>query len=245
MVYELKLGFECVDGIYLPCHVDLSTHCHWLIVGGSGSGKSVFLQYALNGVLNMPVQLYFCDFKGSGDFSSLSPHYAEFEACTGLVEEFYNKYQEIKLNKTGEHILLVFDEYAGFLVWLESQDKKKAVEIKGKIAEILMQGRALSGGGSAWFWCVCQRADSGYFSNGARENFMVSIGFSNLSKESKVMMGFHVEEIPEDYAPATGKALLSVDGRVLTVLQVPQIDLPKLRLLLQKKAARRTGGAGL
>ena len=241
---SIEIGYEQVDGIYLPLTVSLSSHCHWLIVGGSGSGKSVFIQYVLNSVLDMPVELHIGDFKGSGDFSSLSPFYAEFEACIGLIEAFYARYQEIKLHKTGEHILLVFDEYAGFLVWLESKDKKKAAEIKGKIAEILMQGRALSGGGSAWFWCVCQRADSGYFSNGARENFMVSIGFSNLSKESKVMLGFHAEDIPEDYKPATGKALLSVDGRELTVLQVPKIDISRLKLLLTKKAARRTGSAG-
>lgn len=235
----LKLGFSCVNDIFFPFNVDLKTHPHFLICGGSGSGKSVFLLYLLNQLLDTNIQLYIGDFKGSGDFATLSPKYAEFEQCIGLIEEFYDKYQFIKQNKTGEHILLIFDEYAGFLVWLESIDKKKATEIKGKIAEILMQGRALAGGGSAWFWCICQRADSNYFSNGARENFMCSIGFSRLSKESKTMLGFYVEDIPEDYEPCTGKALISVDGQPLSVLQVPQIDVSRLKRLLEIKAKRK------
>lgn len=241
MGFNVQLGFELIQGVFLPLNLNLKSHCHWLIVGGSGSGKTVFVEYVLNSLLNTSISLFIADFKGSGSFATLTSNYAEFEACIDLVEHFYDRYQYIKQNKTEEHILLIFDEYAGFLVWLESKDKKKAVEIKGKIAEILMQGRALSGGGSAWFWCVCQRADSGYFSNGARENFMVSIGFGNLSKESKIMLGFHADEIPEDYTPETGKALLSADGQALTILQVPKIDEKRLKLLLEKKAMRRAG----
>ena len=244
MTCDINLGFKNIDNIYLPCYVNVLTHCHWLVVGGSGSGKTVFLEYVLNHMLDTSITLYIADFKGSGDLSAITPFYSEFDACIELIEDFYTKYQEIKLHKTGERILLIFDEYAGFMVWLESKDKKKATEIKGKIAEILMQGRALPGGGSAWFWCVCQRADSCYFSHGARENFMLSIGFSNLSKESKVMLGFHAEDIPTDYKPSTGRALLSVDGHDLTVLQVPRIDISRLKLLLAKKAAHRTGIAG-
>lgn len=241
--YDIGVGFETVNNIYIPCKISLTTHPHWLIVGGSGSGKSIFTQYALNSVLDTDIQLYIADFKGSGDYTALTANYAEFEACIELIEAFYEHYQIVKQQRTGEHLLLCIDEYAGCMVWLEGKDKKKAVEIKGKIAEILMQGRALAGGGSAWLWCICQRADSGYFSNGARENFMVSIGFSNLSKESKVMLGFHAEDIPDNYRPGTGKALLSADGQPLIVLQVPQIDKLRLKSLLQKKAARRNGAA--
>ena len=111
------------------------------------------------------------------------------------------------------------------------------------MAEILMQGRSLPGGGSAWFWCVCQRADSTYFSHGARDNYMVSIGMGRLSKESKGML-FPGEEIPEDYTPCTGRGLILEDGKNLRIFQVPQIDKTRLKRLLLKKAKQRAGEAG-
>lgn len=241
--WKIKIGYEIVDDIALDKYVDLSKTCHWLACGGSGSGKSVFMMYVLNQLLNTDITLYIGDFKGSGDYTALSPKYAEFGDCVALIEEFYEQYQYIKQNKTGEHIYLIIDEYSGMLVWLESQDKKKASEIKGKVAEILMQGRSLPGGGGAWIMCILQRGDASHFSTGSRDNFMLSVGFSRLSKESRGMLGFHSEDIPVDYEPCTGKALLSIDGEPLSVLQVPTLQVDKLRKLLRKKAERRNGAA--
>lgn len=240
---KIKIGYEIVDDIALDKYVDLSKTCHWLVCGGSGSGKSVFMMYVLNQLLNTDITLYIGDFKGSGDYTALSPKYAEFGDCVALIEEFYEQYQYIKQNKTGKHILIILDEYAGMLVWLEGQDKKKATEIKGKMAEILMQGRSLPGGGSAWCFCILQRADASYFSFGARLNFMLSVGFSRLDKETKIMLGFNSDDIPLDYEPCTGKALISIDGESLSILQVPTVPVDKLRKLLCKKAERRNGVA--
>ena len=227
----------------LPITENLTQICHFLVCGGSGSGKSVFLLYVLFQLLDMPLGVFIGDFKGSGLFDGITPHYAEFEAITELIEAFYEQYQNIKKNQTGEKILLIIDEYAGYITFLESNDKKKCTAIKGKIAEILMQGRALRGGGSAWLWCVCQRCDSTYFEK-SRENFMLRVGFSNISSESKRMLGFLAEDIPENYKPMTGKALLSVDGKPsLRVLQVPKVDIVKLKKLLRIKAERRNSEA--
>ena len=242
---KVRIGFEVTEfqGVLLPLEIFLEKSSHWLITGGSGSGKSVLLLYALNSVLNAPICLYIGSFKGEDSFLGITENYAEFGACVDLVENFYSRYQEIKQNRTNDRILLVFDEWAGFLIWLEGTDKKKATEIKNKMAEILMQGRSLPGGGSAWFWCVCQRADSTYFSHGARDNYMVSIGMGRLSKESKGML-FPGEEIPEDYTPCTGRGLILEDGKNLRIFQVPQIDKTRLKRLLLKKAKQRAGEAG-
>lgn len=244
----MKIGYEIFEqypGVALPLDIDLEEVCHWLIIGGSGSGKTVFLLYALNNILNSPISLYLADFKGSGDFLHLTSDYAEFGNCVELIERFYCHYQEIKEKKNGNKILLIFDEYAGFLIWLEGQDKKKATEIKNKIAEILMQGRALPGGGSAWFWAVCQRADSTYFAHGARDNYMLIAGLGRLSKESRGML-FSGEDIPE-YTPCVGRGLILTPGKPVRVFQVPDIDKAKIIQLLQRKAAdrrsRRSRGA--
>lgn len=239
----MRIGYEVIyPGVALPLDIDLEKECHWLIIGGSGSGKTIFLLYALNGVLNSPISLYLADFKGSGDFLHLTSDYAEFGDCVQLIEKFYSHYQEIKEKKSGKKILLICDEFAGFLVWLEGQDKKKAAEIKNKIAEILMQGRSLPGGGSAWFWAVCQRADSTYFAHGARDNYMLIAGLGRLSKESRGML-FSGEDIPE-YFPGVGRGLILTPGKPVRVFQVPEINKDKLIQLLQRKAAdRRSGGA--
>ncbi len=240
----IKIGFEVTEfqGVFLPLEISLEKSCHWLITGGSGSGKSILLLYALNSLLNAPISLYIADYKGEGNFLNITERYAEFGDCVNLVENFYEHYQDIKQNRTGERIFLAFDEFPSFLIWLEGTNPKKATIIKNRMAEILMQGRALPGGGSAWFWCVCQRADSTYFSHGARDNYMVSIAMGRLSKESKGML-FPGEEIPEDYVPCTGRGLILEDGKPLRVFQVPQIDKIRLKKLLLKKAKQRAGGS--
>lgn len=240
---NIKLGIAVSQYGYLPLNVNLYQTCHWLICGGSGSGKSTFLLYVMNQLLETDLNIYLGDFKGSQDFIGLTPNYAEFNDIERLIEQFYTKYQEVKINKTGEHLLLIIDEYAGFMVWLEEQDRKRASSIKNKLSEILMLGRKLPNNGSAWFWCICQRCDSTYFAHGSRDNYMLSVGFSHLSKESKTMLGIIADEIPDGYIPTTGKGLLSIDGKPLTVLQVPQIDVERLRQLLKKKAAYRFGEA--
>lgn len=240
---SIKTGFmPDATGDWVPFNIDITINCHWLIVGGSGSGKSMLLLYLMNSLLNLPISVYIADFKGSGDFSIINTIYAEMERCIDLVEDFYNKFLEIKQGHTGERIMLIFDEYASFLVYLEGIDKKKATDIKSKIAEILMQGRSLPGGGSAWFWCVCQRADSTYFSHGARDNYMVSIGLGRLSKESKSML-FPGEDFPEDYAPETAKGVILVDGEPLRVFKVPKVNKERLKKLLALKSAERVSGA--
>lgn len=238
----MRIGFKLTEspGVFIPLVINLESTCHWLVVGGSGSGKTIFLLYALNSVLNTCIRLYVADFKGSGDFLQLTPNYAEFEDCEMLIRNFYQHYQKIKENKSGEKILLLFDEYAGFLIWLESQDKKKAADIKSMVAEILMQGRALPGGGSAWFWCVCQRADSAYFSHGARDNYMLIAALGRLSKESRGML-FSGEELP-DYTPGVGKGLISIAGKPVMAFQVPQINKIRLLQLLRHKAADQRSG---
>lgn len=233
---KLKIGFKIIcPGVFLPLDIDLSVACHWLIIGGSGSGKSMFVLYVLNSLITQKIGLYIADFKGSGDFIGLTSKYAQFEACVALIESFYSHYQHIKHNKTGEKILLIFDELGGFMIWLESQDKKKASEIKGKMAEILMQGRELPGGGSAWLWCSLQRPDNTYFSHGARDNYMVIVALGRLSKESKGML-FSGEDIP-DYIPMVGRGLILQAGKPITVFQVPKVQKKDLLKLLRHKAA--------
>jgi hypothetical protein len=106
------------------------------------------------------------------------------------------------------------------------------------ISEILMQGRVLSGGGSAWFWCICQRADNSYFSNGVRDNFMVKICLGKASTETKKMLfPGELEDIDASKVFRTGEGIILIDGQSAKIFKVPQIDdKEKLLQLLQEKA---------
>lgn len=113
----VKVGYEKVGEIRgIPLNVNMKVCCHWLIVGGSGSGKSCLVLYVLNAILTHSMPLYIADFKGSGDYIGLSKKTADFGNSVALIDEFYDRFQEIKRNQTGEHILLIIDEYAGMLV---------------------------------------------------------------------------------------------------------------------------------
>lgn len=213
--------------------IDLSKNPHWLLVGRSGSGKSVLMQYLLYTLLDYNLIVYICDPKGSGDFRGITSNYAEYDDCTEMIEQAYKKYQDIKVNQTGERMILICDEYPAYILYLEGKDKKKAQEIKNMIAEMLMQGRSLPGGGSAAVWILAQRADAEYFPKGARLNFKVIIALGKLDTQSQSML-FPGEELPK-YPEQIGMGLIWVDGKPIRIIQTPYIDTDKILPILRRK----------
>ena len=79
MIYGYNMGIFTETGLKIPIQLDLSDHCNLLLTGCSGSGKSYALLYLLGSVLksNEDIEIFFCDFKNSYDFSFLEdyPHY--------------------------------------------------------------------------------------------------------------------------------------------------------------------------
>ena len=241
---RVKVGGENFLEGFSPLYVSLLKSPHWLIAGGSGSGKSVACLYWLNSLVGTnQVELWVADFKKSGDFEGISGRYAAYEDCVTLLGDYYQAFQEIKYKETGKRIMLVFDEYSAFCVWLEQHDKAAFKRLQGYMAEILMQGRELPGGGSAWLWCLVQRPDSEYLAKGSRINYMVRICMGSVSRETKTML--FDTELPENYTPRTGCGVISEDGKPIRVFTVPNVEKSRLKRLLQKKAASAaTGGAG-
>lgn len=213
--------------------VDVGVNPHWLICGRSGSGKSKMLAYLLYSLLDYrDLTIFFCDPKGSGDFSGILPNYAEYDACTDLIEQAYKYYVKIKTHQTGERMILIIDEYPAYVLRLEGMDKKKAQEIKNMISEILMQGRALPGGGSAAIWILAQRADADYFPKGARLNFKVVVALGQLDTQSRTML-FPGEDLP-DYPIQQGLGVIWVDGQPIRVIKVPYLP-SEIKKVLDKK----------
>lgn len=223
--YDLDIFYEV--GITIPINLDLDSHPHALLTGGSGSGKSYSLLYLLGQMMKSypNIVVYFCDFKNSDDFNFLStyPHYYSGDDCYNGIISYYNEF--VKARKTNQHTtryVLICDEYPSFINYLQMQDKlhktKKATDILSTISELLMLGRGLNFG----IWLVTQRADNTLFANGSRDNFMIIIALGRLSREQKGML-FAGEDLPE-YIYQKGEGILYADGEPIRSVKFPYIE---------------------
>lgn len=227
MIYGYNMGIFNDTGLKIPIQLDLSDHCNLLLTGCSGSGKSYALLYLLGSVLksNEDIEIFFCDFKNSYDFSFLEdyPHYYSGDNCYEGITEYYRVFCSARQQRefTKKH-LLICDEYPALVNYLQGQDKlnktKYASEVLSAISELLCLGRGIN----FYTWIVTQRADNSLFANGARDNFMVVIGLGRLSKEQKGML-FSGEELPERIYKK-GEGILLADGRSLIEVKFPIIS---------------------
>ena len=236
---SIKVGFTSVENVNLEVKVHLKNQVHWLICGGSGSGKSVLALYVLNQLMSYATDIYIADFKNTKDYENITSHYAVGSECSNLFLEFYNEYEKIKAGTKRGRIWLIWDEMAGNLLWLESQDKKLAQNIKAKMGEVLMMGRSLAGG-SAGVITILQRPDSSNYSSSGRENYHVKLLLGVSSVESRKMMGFLSDEIPKDFKAGVGKGLLITAEKPFPVgFTVPQICKERMIKLLQQKGSQK------
>ena len=227
MRYGYDMGIFTETGLKIPIQLDLSDHCNLLLTGCSGSGKSYALLYLLGSVLksNEDIEIFFCDFKNSYDFSFLEdyPHYYSGDNCYDGITEYYRVFCSARQQRefTKKH-LLICDEYPALVNYLQGQDKlnktKYASEVLSAISELLCLGRGIQ----FYTWIVTQRADNTLFANGARDNFMVVIGLGRLSKEQKSML-FSGEELPERIYQK-GEGIILADGRSLIEVKFPIIS---------------------
>ena len=226
MIYGYNMGIFNDTGLKIPIQLDLSDHCNLLLTGCSGSGKSYALLYLLGSVLksNEDIEIFFCDFKNSYDFSFLEdyPHYYSGDNCYDGITEYYRVFCSARQQRefTKKH-LLICDEYPALINYLQGKDKanktKYASDVLSAISELLCLGRGIQ----FYTWIVTQRADNSLFANGARDNFMVVIGLGRLSKEQKSML-FSGEELPERIYKK-GEGIILADGHPLQEVKFPFI----------------------
>lgn len=227
----MKTGYDLVvyydTGYKLSINYDIKSHCHYLITGASGSGKSYALLYLIAMILreNPDIIIYFCDFKNSEDFAFLEgySHYYSGNNCYDGIMEYYEAFTNArKTRKNNVRHILIVDEYPAFINYLQMQDKanktKLAGDVMSAIAEILMLGRGISYG----CFIVTQRADSSLFNNGCRDNFMVIIGLGRMSKEQKSML-FSGDELP-NRTYKQGEGVILADGQELQEIKFPYLE---------------------
>lgn len=208
---------ECA-GIKLPVHIDFGVYPHFLIVGSSGSGKTYFSKALLAKISKYEKQteLVLIDYKGDQDFSMFSKAYRFDKSFEGLRYFFgrFKKRQE-GIDKERIPLYLFFDEFGAFV---SNQDRKQQEEIKRMIATLLMLGRS--------FRChvivSLQRADSSYFSGGARDNFSLRLGLGRMSPESKKMLFGELSS--EIFLGSRGVGYFQADGFDIKKVVVAKIS---------------------
>lgn len=226
MNFGFNMGIFNDTGLKIPIELNLSDHCNLLLTGCSGSGKSYALLFLMGSVLKSEneIEIYFCDFKNSLDFSFLEnyEHYYAGNDCYNGIMQYYKSFCESREKRdfSRKH-LLICDEYPALVNYLQGQDKlnktKYASEVLSAISELLCLGRGIN----FYTWIVTQRADNTLFANGSRDNFMVIIGLGRLSKEQKGMV-FAGEEVP-DTIYQKGEGILLADGHPLLQVKFPKI----------------------
>ena len=215
----------------VPIVIDLRTHCHILITGASGSGKSYALSFYVQQLQakQAKYELWFADFKGSPDFQFLSQnqdiHYATGMNVYDTILAYYDlflKTKDYEISPSRNQTLII-DEYPAFMTYLLSLDKKKADQIKSIIANLLMLGRDIN---HTQFSLIltAQRPDvSLLFQNGVRDNFMVWISLGNLSSEAKSMICDLPSTLPQTIYKQ-GEGLVKIDGKGILEIVIPQIS---------------------
>lgn len=213
-----------------PIDIDTKTHCHILITGHTGSGKSYLTLFVLCQLLykHQKYEVWLADFKGSKDFRFLNEHevhYASGDATSvvALIEEFYDLFLSAKNNLVypARNQVLIIDEYPGLLTYLTSNDKKQSERIKQIVCELLMLGRDINGISFSVI-ITAQRPDANLlFAHGSRDNFHVHIALGNLSAEAKGMITDSPSALPKrNYRQ--GEGIVSIDGNGISEIIIPE-----------------------
>ena len=234
----IMLGFDYYlltqTAMQIPLYTPLEGH--YIVVGGSGSGKSTAVLYWLYKARIYDVQLFICDFKKSHEFEGITSKFAEFEDCYELIKAFYQEFLNTSEGGDGNIKILLIDEIAGLLTHLSTskEGKEKADEIRAIMSSILMLGRSRK----CFLWLSMQRYTATVFpsSSGAADNFHVCVGLGNLSVDGRkgLFASEHFEG--EDFLTwGQAKGIVLIDGEPLKSVIIPQVSKKKLLYLLHKE----------
>lgn len=174
--------------IIYPLTWDFKKYPHALLIGGTGTGKTT----TLKGITSMiayriqDCEIFLLTFKHrDDDFPTLreGKHFASYARFGELFEEFYHRFLARLEGRdpTRNLLLLVADEWAGFLL---SLDKKEQERILAMMGQILMMGRSMN----VQAIVALQRPDAIFFRYGARDNFGLIVALGNLSSDGNRMV---------------------------------------------------------
>ncbi|MEG0408804.1 MAG: FtsK/SpoIIIE domain-containing protein [Bacilli bacterium] len=209
-LYDYKVNNECVSvgtGIEGLLLWNWTEYPHALIVGDTGSGKSVYVRYILNGLFKGGHDVWCIDGKVidysvcKTFFEHYEPNQANKEPILKLIRKFdwqmRKRYEDMaKLGITSyldsdelKPVFLLIDEYLVLVEQFESKANSKTEISERKELENLIKNITLLGRACGYILILTmQRADAKYIGGAIRDNFLLRVALGDASSESYRMM---------------------------------------------------------
>lgn len=176
---------------------------HLLLVGGTGTGKSMVLFYLLSAFFAGGAEVRICDPKAS-DLSqtgfifgaeNIFTEPGQIASCLRQAEEeMKRRYVYMNEHSAGVGLGKDFTSFnmVPYIVCIDelmalvagSTDKKLVDELKKRILSLVVKGRAAG----VFLWCALQRADASFIDGAVRDNLGVRIALGQLSCDGNTMV---------------------------------------------------------
>lgn len=229
----LTLGYDLDKwngyGIKTPIDIDLfkCTNSHAIVCGMSGSGKS-YLEHQLISRLALAErqhrgEYYFADYKADDTFSYLKgcERFCTYDDTLKLIDLVHSRLiaRQSGLESCKTPVTLILDEYMALVLNLMSVDKKRAIEVTGKISQTLLIGRSLS----VRIWIFCQRPDALAFPAGSRLNFGIVCVLGGAARSIYEMLIPDFIDKVKDRQFDRGEGVVLLQGADLRFIKVPTV----------------------
>jgi ABC-type oligopeptide transport system ATPase subunit len=212
---------------------------HFLIVGQSGAGKSVFQNLLINQFIynlkNGVEELYLIDLKGGVEFLQYSK-FKNVKVITDipqllnlsrfLIEKMDERYK--RMIKKGwknwkkEQIIIIIDEYASVQDQAGLLEKEEEKELKNNLRTLLAKARA----SGIKFFVSTQKATSDSIDTTLRENLQSKILMRTVSKDAQkvVIPKEQIEELGVEPARFGKGRFVLFTEKILDLVQSPFIE---------------------
>lgn len=199
---------------------------HFLIVGLTGSGKSMLVQYLMY-ILRNQVRVIYCDPKNDTEMKWFCKqhdikYYSDINEIAKVVRETEEemRLREKDLDNMGleeaefNPVYLFFDE---LIAYSKIANKKTYEEVSNRLSSIVVQGRQKR----VYLGAIMQRPDTDFIDGATRENFCVRICMGKASETTyKMIFGSDFAHV-KNYRTEKGSGLIyrvGVDKRVKELL---------------------------
>lgn len=207
--------------------IDWQKSPHMLIVGLTGSGKTVLVQYLMYILRNQGVRVIYCDPKNDTEMKRFCKqhdikYYSDINDIAKVVreteEEMRLREQDLDNMKLEEAefnpIYLFFDE---LIAYSKIASKKTYEEVSKRLSSIVVQGRQKR----VYVGAIMQRPDTDFIDGATRENFCIRICMGQASETTyKMIFGTDFAHV-KNYRTEKGSGLIyrvGVDRRVKELL---------------------------
>lgn len=183
-------------GLY---HWNFALDPHLLIVGNSGSGKSVAMCYLLNAIIHQGYDITLIDGKKVDwielenkiyryhSFVDVKGLLEVFSLCRGEMKERQEKMAKLKIKNYREMSdifppkFIIIEEFSAIQ---QNADKKQVEALTSFLRELMFLGRALG----FFIIMTMQRADGKYLDTSIRDNFACRMVLGSASKSNYEMV---------------------------------------------------------